>query len=65
MTGDTPDTVAVALAPGMLITPQALTHMRRHPAAQGQVLTFACLKGHRLPAGVPLPAPAGLFSAHN
>ena len=64
MTGDT-DTVAVALAPGMLITPQALVALHRHPATHGQVLTFACLKGHRLPAGAHPPAPAGVFSANN
>ena len=65
MTGDTPDTVAVAIAPGILVTPQALAHLHRHPAACGQVLTFACLKGHRLPAGVSPQAPAGVFSANN
>lgn len=65
MTGDTPDTVAVALAGGLIITPTALTHLTVHPAAFGQVITLACLKGHRLPAGVPLPAPAGVLSANN
>jgi len=65
MTGDTPGTVAVALAPGHLLTPGALIALRRHPAYQGQVLTFACLKGHRLPAGARPPAPAGVFAANN
>lgn len=65
MTGDTPDTVAVALAGGLIITPTALAHLSVHPAAQGQLLTLACLKGHRLPAGVLPLAPAGVFSANN
>lgn len=65
MTGDTPDTVAVALAGGLIITPTALTHLTVHPSVCGQVVTLACLKGHRLPAGVASPAPAGVFSANN
>ncbi len=65
VTGDTGTTVAVALAGGLIITPRALTHLIAHPAAQGQVLTVACLQGHRLPADRHPTAPAGLFAAHN
>lgn len=65
VTGDTGTTVAVALAGGLIVTPRALTHLIAHPAAQGQVLTVACLRGHRLPTDRPHIIPAGLFAAHN
>lgn len=65
VTGDTGTTVAVALAGGLIVTPRALTHLIAHPAMQGQVLTVACLQGHRLPTNPDRPAPAGLFAAHN
>lgn len=62
--GDTGETAAVALAGGLIVTPRALTHLTVHPCARGQVLTVACLQGHRLPAPPPV-LPAGLFAAHN
>lgn len=65
VTGDTGTTAAVALAGGLIITPRALTHLIAHPAMYGQVLTVACLQGHRLPTNLDRPAPAGLFAAHN
>lgn len=65
VTGDTPDTVAVCLAPGHIVTPTAYLHLRRHPACVGQVLTAVPLRGWRRPAGATPLASAGAFSAHN
>lgn len=65
MTGDTPDTVAVALPTGLLLTPATFACLARHPSVAGQVLTVACLKGHRLPDGARPPAPSGVLAANN
>lgn len=65
VTGDTDDTVAVALAGGYITRPGALALLTAHPAWAGQVITFVCLKGHRLPAGACPPARTGAFACSN